>query len=34
LFLPAYGLASALALLRGKDPYLDNIFEIEARDAS
>jgi len=34
LFLPAYGIASALALLRGKDPYLDNIFEIEARDAS
>jgi len=34
LFLPAYGLASAQAFLRGKDPYLDNRFEIEARDAS
>jgi hypothetical protein len=34
LFLPAYGLASALAFLRGKDPYLDNRFEIEARNAS
>jgi len=33
-FLPAYGIASALALLRGQDPYLDNRFEIEARDAS
>jgi hypothetical protein len=31
-FLPAYGIASALALLRGQDPYLDNRFEIEARD--
>jgi hypothetical protein len=34
LFLPAYGIASALAFLRGKDPYLDNIFEIEAREYS
>jgi len=34
LFLPAYGIASLLAFLRGKDPYLDNRFEIEARDAS
>ncbi len=33
-FLPAYGIASAVALLRGQDPYLDNRFEIEARDAS
>src|SRR6266699_3290699 len=33
-FLPAYGLASALAFLRGKDAYLDNRFELEARDAS
>ena len=33
-FLPAYGIASALALLRGKDAYLDNRFEIEARDGS
>lgn len=33
-FLPAYGIASALAFLRGKDPYLDNPFEIEARNAS
>jgi|SRR6267142_541580 len=33
-FLPAYGIASALAFLRGQDPYLDNRFEIEARDAS
>lgn len=30
LFLPAYGIASALALLRGKHAYHDNIFEIEA----
>jgi hypothetical protein len=33
-FLPAYGISSALALLRGQDPYLDNRFEIEARDYS
>jgi hypothetical protein len=33
-FLLAYGLASASAFLRGKDAYLDNRFEIEARDAS
>jgi len=30
-FLPAYGIASALALLRGRDPYLDNYFEVMAR---
>jgi len=33
-FHPAYGIASALAFLRGKDPYLDNPFEIEAREFS
>ena len=33
-FLPAYGMASALAFLRGKHPYLDNHFEIEAREMS
>jgi len=32
-FLPAYGIASALALLRGQNPYLDNRFEIEARES-
>jgi len=32
-FLPAYGIASAVALLRGRDPYLDNRFEIEARES-
>lgn len=31
LFLLAYPLASLWAGLRGKDPYLDNVFEIEAR---
>ena len=30
LFLPAYGLSSLFALLRGGDPYLDNRFEREA----
>ena len=30
LFLPTYGLSSLMCLLRGKNPYLDNIFEIEA----
>ena len=29
-FLPAYGLASLVALLRGGDPYRDNRFELEA----
>ena len=33
-FLPAYGIAGALAWARGKHPYLDNHFEIEARTAS
>jgi hypothetical protein len=32
LFLPAYGLSSLLCLLRGKNPYLHNRFEIEAYD--
>lgn len=31
LFLPAYGLASLQALLRGGDAYLDNRYEVEAR---
>ena len=30
LFLPAYGLASLAALLRGGRPYEDNVFEREA----
>jgi hypothetical protein len=30
LFLPAYGLASLLVMLRGGRPYLDNPFEREA----
>lgn len=30
LFLPAYGLGSVLAMLRGKRAYLDNPFEREA----
>lgn len=29
-FIPAYLLASAWMRLRGKDPYLDNPFEVEA----
>lgn len=29
-FLPAYGLSSLVAWLRGRDPYLDNRFEREA----
>jgi hypothetical protein len=29
-FLPAYGLASAWALVRGRNPYFDNPFEREA----
>jgi hypothetical protein len=31
LFLLAYPLASLWAGLRGKHPYLDNVFEVEAR---
>lgn len=30
-FLPAYLIASVVALLNGGDAYLDNVFEIEAR---
>jgi hypothetical protein len=30
LFLPAYGVASLIALLRGRRPYRDNRFEREA----
>jgi hypothetical protein len=30
LFVPAYLLASLWAMLRGRDPYLDNWFEAEA----
>lgn len=30
LFLPAYGIASLIALLRGRQPYRDNAFEREA----
>ena len=33
-FLPAYGISSALAFLRGQDPYLDNYFERDAREYS
>ena len=29
-FLPAYFLASLVALMRGKRPYMDNVFEREA----
>lgn len=29
-FLPVYGLASLWCYLRGKDPYRDNFFEVEA----
>ena len=32
LFLPAYLIASVCAGLRGKRPYRDNVFEIEAYD--
>jgi len=32
-FLPAYALASLIALTRGRDAYLDNRFEREARQA-
>ncbi len=35
IFLPAYGLASIVARLRGRHYYFDNVFEIEAyREAS
>lgn len=30
-FLPAYGLSSLWQLIRGRRPYWDNHFEIEAR---
>lgn len=30
LFLPAYGASSLLCLLRKQDPYMDNVFEVEA----
>jgi len=33
-FLPAYGIASLIALLRGRDMYRDNAFEREAYDAA
>ena len=33
LFLPAYGIASLVALLRGRHPYEDNSFEREAYDS-
>jgi hypothetical protein len=33
LFLPAYFAAGAYALVRGRDPYFDNRFEREAREA-
>jgi hypothetical protein len=35
LFLPAYGIASLIALIRGQRPYMDNHFERQAyaRDA-
>lgn len=33
-FVPLYLLSSLLALLRGKDPYLENTFEVEARRKS
>jgi hypothetical protein len=34
LFLPAYGIASLVAKLRGQDPYYGNVFEREAYGAS
>ena len=30
LFIPAYFVASLSALLKGKDAYRDNVFEVEA----
>ena len=33
-FLPAYLVAGAVQLLKGRDPYRDNPFEVEARAAS
>jgi len=30
LFLPLYAASSAVQVLRGRDPYLDNCFELEA----
>ena len=34
LFLPAYGLSSLWQLLRGRDPYWHNHFEVDARRRS
>ena len=34
LFVPAYFIASAIAWLRGKDAYRDNVFEVEAYSAT
>jgi hypothetical protein len=34
LFYPAYGLSSLWQLLRGRRPYWDNVFEVEARRRS
>jgi hypothetical protein len=34
LFVPAYFTASAIAWLRGKNPYRDNFFEVEAYDST
>jgi hypothetical protein len=34
LFIPAYGLASLIAVLRGGDAYRDNSFEVEAHRVS
>ena len=33
LFVPAYLVAGAVQMLRGRDPYRDNPFEVEARAA-
>ena len=33
LFLPLYGLASLWSFVRGRHPYLDNVFERQARAA-
>jgi hypothetical protein len=34
LFFPAYGLSSLWQLLRGRSPYRDNAFEVQARERS
>ena len=34
LFFPAYGLSSLWQLLRGRRPYVDNHFEVQARRAA